>query len=139
MSTARRDLIFGAVVLALFACGIIDSLTNVIRNQQYLPPTQMSSTAANMIGWIATLWAVGSVITAAYLVSRTNNPLREWSQRFIIRAAIPAYFAFALVPIALGAFLITVGLTTWGWWLSCLSVPSILLLLALDLRGRSNA
>jgi hypothetical protein len=140
MSASRKELVLGAVVVAMFVWSFIDSLLNLIQNPVYLAAPTLPGATATAMGWTCTLWAIGAIAIGAWLVVKGPSQVRGLAERLTIKAIIPGYYVFALVPLCMGAALIAAAhLTTWGWWLSCLSLPSVLLFLVLLLRARSGA
>ena len=133
-----KELVIGGVIAGLIAWGFTDMLLNAVETMESLPeypPSVVPASAATIIAWIATFLAFGAVVFAIWGVSKGIPGWDDWAQRHAIRAVIPAQFLFAFVPIAVGAFVMTVlRRTSWGGWLSCLSLPTILVLVVVLLR-----
>jgi hypothetical protein len=139
MSSPKKELIAGGIVVAILAWVLIDLVATVVRNEQYLPPADPSAISA-VIGLAATLYAIGFVVIGAWGIIKASGQLEQWSRRLTFKATIPGYFLMALMPIAAGLILIVITRqTVWGFWLSCFSLPSVLILLALALRKNSKA
>jgi hypothetical protein len=95
----------------------------------------------NLIGWLATIWAIGAVIGGLWFISQMRKPaIKSWIERYTIRIAIPFYFVFALSPVVIGILLmVLLGQTNWGLGLACLSVPSSLVFLLFALKQNNQS
>jgi hypothetical protein len=133
-----KELIAGGVIVGLIAWGLIDMLFNAVETMESLPEYSAPAIPANAttaIAWIATFLTFSAVGFAIWGVSKGIPGWDEWAQRHAIKATIPMQFMFAFVPIGMGAFVMTaLRRTTWGGWLSCLSLPTILVLVVVLLR-----
>jgi hypothetical protein len=135
----KKELIIGAVVIAVVAWVFIDATTTMVSTEQDLPPSIASGTVAVIIGWVTTLYAVGFVALGVWAATKTSGAWENLSQRFTLKATIPGHFFLALMPVSAGLLLILLTRqTTWGLYLAWLSLPAVLVVLAFTLRNRNG-
>lgn len=129
----------GGVIILMIACLLLEALTTVLQNQQFLPSAFQGSWAM-LIGLALTLYALGAVPLGAWMILKPASSLGEWSRRFTLTASLPGAFFLALMPVFSG--IVVVVLTrqsTWGFYLACLSLPAVIVLLALALWKTSQS
>jgi hypothetical protein len=122
--------------MPIFSWWMFDVAVTVSHEPSLTPPIQPDTTLAQVVGWGITLYIVAFLAFVMWLVQKPEDRfLAELNRRYTIRATIPGYFIFAVVPSIFGMILIGLtGQANWGLWLACLSVPSVILLAVLTLR-----
>ena len=134
MSSTKKEIIAGAVIVGIIALWFLSATSDTITHDT-ISPVVSDATAVNVIGWIATLYAIGSVALGVWGITRASGLLGNLNKRYTIRATIPGYFLLAFFPSTLGLGLVALTRqTVWSMWLALLSLPSILVLLAFTLR-----
>ena len=136
MSSTKKEIIAGAVIVGIIALWFMSAANDTITiTRGTSSPVVSDATAASIIGWIATLYAIGSVALGVWGITRASGLLENLNRRYTIRVTIPGYFLLAFFPGTLGLGLVAVtGQTVWGMWLALLSLPSVLVLLVFTLK-----
>jgi hypothetical protein len=132
---SKIALVWGATLLCIIIFWFIASLLDMFKQDGFLDPmVATGSSSAVVIGWITTIWLIGSLVYAIWMVAKSRL-----FTSLVIHASIPAYFVFAFFPIAVGIGLVALtGLSNWGAWLTCLSFPTLLVLLLLAIHKASG-
>ena len=133
MSSHKREIIAGAVILTITSLWLVEVGLNMAGSEA-LPFLSLSAPTNKVIGWFATIWAIGAVVSGLWFITKKSETLGKVFERYTIRATIPGYFLFALSPVILGLLVLFTGQTSWGVGISCLSVPSVLAFLFFALR-----
>jgi hypothetical protein len=130
----RKSIIAGAVIMLLLILLLIDSVAGIARVKGLsLPMVSLASELVNLLGWGITLYALGVLVLVGWAAAKSKVPFEQLSRRFSITAVIPGYFMLVLLPIVLGIFLLLLGQIQWGVGLACLSVPTVLIFLLIEL------
>lgn len=135
MSSSKKEVIAGAVIVIMFSLWLINvGMTST--ELGFSPVLALSASLNKFISWLITIFAALGVGSGLWTISQSDKPaIQKWIERFTVRATIPAYFLYALIPLVMGLLLILLfGQTTWGAGLACLSVPSVLVFLLYGLR-----
>jgi uncharacterized membrane protein YdcZ (DUF606 family) len=136
MQTSKKELIIGAVVVVLVAQSLIGGITTIMK---YSQPVIADDNVASIFAWILTAMTVGYTVLGAVLILKAPKSVENLSKKYTIKATIPGYFLFALLPYAYGLALIELTrLSTWGFYLACASIPAVLLFLVLLLRRKDS-
>jgi len=135
VSPQKKEVIVGAIIVIITSLWIINlgmSTTGI----EVPPFVSFSAQVNNLISWLATLGTVLGVAAGLLLISQSDKPaMKKWIDRYTLKATIPGYFLYALIPLIMGLLLILVlRQTAWGVSLACLSVPSTLVLLIFGFR-----
>ncbi len=138
MSSYKREIIAGAVILIITSLWLVDSSINIAGSQS-LPLLVVSPILKNVIGWLATVCAIAAVVSGLWVITQTNKTPGKLVERYTIRATIPGYFLFALSPVIMGLVIIFMGQTNWGVGITCLSAPSILIFLVFVLKQNEQS
>ena len=138
MSSYKREIIAGAVFLIITSLWLVDAGMNVAGSQS-LPLLSLSAQTNSVIGWFATITAIGAIVGELWFIAQTPKTSSKVFERYTIHATIPSYFFFALSPVIMGLVVLFTGQTNWGIGITCLSVPSILIFLALALRKNEQS
>ena len=135
----KKELLAAAIVVLIIFIWSITALTDILRDGLAPPPPDFVKGAAGQwIGWLAILYVVGVVFYLAWVMLRSPDWFVRLTSRMTVRAAIPLIYWFAFTPIPLG-FVVTVLTGEIQWvWLSCLSIPTLLLFLLVDLLKHSS-
>jgi hypothetical protein len=138
LTTHRRELIAGTVVVMLVACVLLNAIGTLIRNQQYLPLMIADPAVGNVINIVVTLYAIGVVVLGMWLIARPGARFEKLNQRLSIKGVVPGYFWLALFPVGMGLVMIVLTQqTAWGFWLACSSLPVAMLFLIIALRNNN--
>ena len=134
---SRREVIVGGgisfVVLVLFIFFVIDA---VELSSQYSPPPITSDNVQSIIGWVVTECTFLSLVLATSLVWHSVKHNKQLFEKLTLRATIPGYFVLTFIPVAMGiALAVVAGLVNWGIWLSCLSVPALMIFVLIALKS----
>ena len=135
MSSSKKEVIAGAVIVILFSLWLINvGMTST--EIGFSPVLALSASLNNFISWLITIFAVFGVGSGLWIISQSDKPaIKKWIERFTIRATVPTYFLYALIPLIMGLLLILVlGQTAWGSGLAYLSIPSVLVFLIFGFR-----
>ena len=136
MQTSKKELIIGAVVVAIVMQFLITSLVTI---EQHSQPIVTGGNVANIIGWILTAMTIGYIALGVLLIVKAPASIESLNKKYTIKAAIPGYFLFALLPYIYGLLLIQfTRLSTWGFYLACTSIPTVFLFLVLLLRRNGS-
>ena len=137
MSSSKKEVIVGAIIVIIISLwltnvGMMTTETNIA------PLLSLSASQNNVISWVATLGAIFSVASGLWLISQSDKPaIKKWIERYTLRASIPGYFLYALIPMIAGFLLLfLLGQTTWGFGLACTSVPLTIIFLIFGLRKK---
>jgi hypothetical protein len=135
MTVKRSDLVAGAIIVCMVVFVFLGSFDTLIENQSDLPTITYSDSMSKAIPWLMTIYALGSVVFGAWLFLR-SAPGNERFNRGV-RAVIPGFFIFALVPAVAGLFLFFfTGIANWSYFIFCLSFPAVFVYLLLALWKR---
>jgi hypothetical protein len=127
----KKQYIVGAVFVIVLLCALIEIIPTVVENGPYLP-TDFSKTFDIIIGICMSFYAFSAIVLGVWWTIKPSTKFMEWNKRFTLTASVPGYFLLALLPLLAGLILIVLTHeTTWGFTLSCLSFPAILIFLAL--------
>ncbi len=130
----KKQLIVGAILIASVSCFLLELMSSIFDNLSYLP-SALSGGIASIIAVIGTIYALAFVLIGIWGFLRPPPQLEELNKRFTLTASIPGLFLLSLMPIFFGIVLVVLTKqTTWGFCLSALSLPSLLLFLTLALR-----
>jgi hypothetical protein len=137
MTVKRRELVAGAIIVGMVVCLLLQNLILMRKYGSDLPLIALSDTMSKAIPWLVTIYALGSVVFGAWLLLHSDPGLEKYHRRSLIRAVIPGFFIFALVPAVAGLLLFGfTGIATWSYFISCLSFPAIFVYLLLALWKR---
>lgn len=126
-------------MVLILLCALTQMMTSVVRDEQFLP-AGFSGITATIIGIIMSFYAVASIVFGIWWALKQPSLFEEWNKRFTLTANIPAYFLLALMPMFAGlVILVLIRESAWGFWLSCLSFPSVLIFLVLSLWKTRNS
>ena len=140
MSSSKKEVIVGAVIVIIISLWLINVGMSTPEIAS-LPLLSLSVFLANLISWLLTIVAVAGVTGGLLLISQSHKPeIKKWIDRYTVRATIPAYFIYALVPLIMGLLVFVVlGQTSWGLGLACLGVPSTLVFLLFGLSKKNQS
>lgn len=135
MSSSKKEIIVGAIIVVMFSLWLINvgmDSTDI----GFSPVLAVSASQNNFISWLITIFAVFGIGGGLWIISQSDKPaIQKWIERFTIRATIPTYFLYALIPLIMGLLLILVlGQTAWGFGLACLSIPSVVVFVIYGFR-----
>jgi hypothetical protein len=134
----KKQLIVGSILMVAPICMLIQWISNVVEHQWSIPPG-FSGNLAITIGIVASIYAVGSIVFGVLMVVTRSDKFDQWNKRFTLTAKIPAIFGLAFIPVFAGLVLIVLTRqVSWGFWLSCLSFPAVLIFLLLEIREIRN-
>lgn len=133
--TSKRELVLGALVIALLGCLLLKLAFDAANYSFKQNLITRDSGVATVLGWVltfASLWGFGLGIA---IVSGILGI--QWKQfgQMNLKATIPVYFIFALVPIVSAAVLMVAGEMQWAFALSGLAVLAIPLYLWLGIKA----
>jgi len=132
----------------LVAGGIIFSITALllISLSAKIPPNEEATTfmlslspaQARGIVWGLVLYTLAVVAFFALAALKSYPWFENFSRRLTIEASIPGHFFIALVPILCGIILILIGQAPVGISIACLSLPTILVFIAIAVRKHAG-
>jgi len=135
VSSSKKEVIVGAVIVIMFSLWLINvGITS--KEIGFSPLLALSAPLNKFLSWLITIFAVFGVSSGLWIISQSDKPaIQKWIERFTIKATVPSYFLYALIPLIMGLLLILMlGQTVWGLGLACLSIPSVLVFLIYGLR-----
>ena len=138
MSPYKKEIIVGAVMLIITSLFLVDVGTNIVRSES-LSFLSLSASTSNFIGWVATICAIGTIVSGLWIITKTSKTADKVFERYTIRATIPGYFLFALAPVILGLLVLLTGQTNWGVGITCLGVPLFLMFVVFALRQNEQS
>jgi hypothetical protein len=130
----KKQLMIGAILMVILICFLIEMLTTIVERKQILPPG-LSGNAAFLIAIFIIIYTMGLLAFGVWVSLSRSTKLENWNKRYTLIATIPAYFGFALLPVFFGLILVALtDQTTRSFWLSCLSFPTVLIFLLIEIR-----
>ena len=135
MNVPRREFLLGSLIVLIIICSLINLFVDAVRQFQTITPVANDVTSSTIIALMLTLSGFGSVIVGGFIASGIGGNSWEKLRQLNLRATIPVYFVFALVPITNGVVLAIFNGSQWGFWLSYLSIPAIAVYLLLGIRS----
>ena len=132
---SKKELIAGTLVTFVLVFWMIDTGMELFE-KSYVEPLLSNQRINNIIGWVITIWMIGFLLLAFWVIKRQKEPvIAKLNQRFTVRAIVPGIFIVAFLPIMTGlGFALLTGKTNWGGWLMCLSIPTLLILAWITMR-----
>ena len=138
---SKRELITGGIITFVLILSLIGFVLDVIEMYSQLgPPVVTNAKVAIAIGWAITVYLIGVQIFILWAIGKSHNTfVNNLIDRLTIRVTIPGSYIFAVFPVFIGTCLaIVTGLVNWGVWLTCLTFPTLIILVLIAMKENSN-
>jgi uncharacterized membrane protein YesL len=132
---SKRKLVAGGIIFSITALLLISLSAKIPPNEEATTfMLSLSPAQARGIIWGLVLYTLAVVAFFALAALKSYPWFENFSRRLTIEASIPGHFFIALVPILCGIILILIGQAPVGISIACLSLPTILVFIAIAVR-----